>query len=92
MVVGAAFAQPRPPSRSLACHAIRQLLFRRVIVGGASMQQKPELEAQENRDDAPNRSETKVPEMAENMEHTLRRLVSEKNKRRADSPVQYLHK
>ena len=56
------------------------------------MQQKPELEAQENRDDAPNRSETKVPEMAENMEHTLRRLVREKNKRRADSPVQYLHK
>ena len=35
------------------------------------------------------RSSSKVPELAENMEHTLRRLVREKNRQRRESSVQY---
>ena len=38
------------------------------------------------------RPDTKVPEMAENMEHTLRRLARQKDKARTESPVQYLRK
>lgn len=38
---------------------------------------------------AKKRADNKVPEMAENMEHTLRRLVREKEKKRSQNPSLY---
>ena len=56
------------------------------------MQPKSERKDDQTKGKGPDRSDSKVPEMAENMEHTLRRLIREKNKARAKSPIQYLHK
>ena len=53
------------------------------------MQEKPNATANEVKQ---SESDSKVHEMAENMEHTLRRLIREKNRARAESEVQYLHK
>ena len=53
------------------------------------MQDKPKVAA---KDAKQSEADSKVHELAENMEHTLRRLTQEKNKARAKSDVQYLHK
>ena len=63
----------------------------------SEMAEGEELSMQENtkptaKDVKQSESVIKVHEMAENMEHTLRRIVREKNKARAESEVQYLHK
>ena len=51
-----------------------------------------EKESKSEKPKKPTKPKSKVPEMAENMEHTLRRLVKAKNAARSKSPVQYLHK
>lgn len=53
------------------------------------MQDKPKVTT---KDVKQSEADSKVHELAENMEHTLRRLTQEKNKARAKSEVQYLHK
>ena len=55
--------------------------------GGCCMQPKSERKDDQTKGKGPDRSDSNVPEMAENMEHTLRRLGREKNKARAMSPV-----
>ena len=55
------------------------------------MEQSRATKQEENQENE-TRSETKVHEMAENMEHTLRRLAKQKDRARAMSPVQYLRK
>ena len=60
-------------------------------LGGRCMEQSRATKQEENQENE-TRSETKVHEMAENMEHTLRRLAKQKDRARAMSPVQYLRK